>query len=211
MQNFRLALTLDAHIHLGAFLASQMLEYEIPVGVLAGGAHCVYRHNLVPGQQAHLGRRPVGYHLDNHNAVVVGLERDPDAVEVAYQGLVHFLQILGRDIGRMGIQFLQHRDHPLFHYRGHVHLFHVGEADQLQQPGHLLVHHVGMVLGVFLYFWVRFRIGRTRCLRLQKRQRKETAQKKRAGQASLEFILLHHILFSNSVMPNKKPASLKHI
>ena len=106
MQYLRLALTFDAHIHLGAFLASQMLEHEISRSVLAGCVHRVYRHDFVPGQQAHLGRRAVGYHLDNHDAVVVGLERDPDAVEVAHQGLVHLLQVLGRDIGRMGIQFL---------------------------------------------------------------------------------------------------------
>ena len=98
-----LAVPQDGHLHVGAALAGDEQGQGLAApGLLQGGA--VYRHDGVPHPKAGLGRRRVGRHAGDHQALLAVARHDADAHHGGIaEGILKPLIFLRRHVVGVGI------------------------------------------------------------------------------------------------------------
>ena len=94
--------------HYGAFFATQVTECEGVVGTVACGGDAVDTDKLVAGQHAYFFSGAAGNDLGDADGVGHYGEGDTHTLEVALQGFVGALDILGGDVDAMGVERAEH-------------------------------------------------------------------------------------------------------
>ena len=111
MQLPRRTVTHDVDLDLRAALAAQVFGH-----VGAPHAHGIERvdaHDAVVGPHADPLGRASGNGVHDDDRVAQHVEFDADAAELPVETLLHTFHLLGADIGRVGVQLLEHaRDGP---------------------------------------------------------------------------------------------------
>ena len=98
----------DVEVDDGAFLAAEVIEYELVVDTVAGGGLAVDADNFVAYHEAHLlGGTAVDDGLDD-DGVGDDLEGDADAFEVAVEALVGAFDVAGGDVDAVGVECTEH-------------------------------------------------------------------------------------------------------
>ncbi len=94
-------------------------------------------HDAITGAYAEALGRPTSNGIHHVDRVAHDVELDADPFEVAFQGFVHLLQVLLRDIDGMRIQFLEHAHDGRIHELLVVHIIHVHAVDVVEQGSDL--------------------------------------------------------------------------
>ena len=138
MQDFLLALAHDTELHFAALRTFQALHRFVVGHNLAHESRVVDFHNAVARHDAYLFGRTTGNDIADVNGVLLNGELHTDTAEATSQVVVHGLQVLGRDIGRVGVQFSQNLWHGIFYQFAHVHGVHILVIDDAEQAVQLV-------------------------------------------------------------------------
>ena len=138
MQSFRLSRTEYTKFHLAAFFALKSL-HGLAVGYFfPHESRVVHLNYSVTRHKSHFFRRSSRYHAVHVYRIVLYSELYAYTAEVSLQFRVHFLQILGRDIRRVWVQFRKNQRHGFFYHVFHIHCIHIRVVDYSQQSVNLV-------------------------------------------------------------------------
>ena len=127
------SLAQDFEFHGGAFGTPQVFHYPFVAYAFAHESGIVDGNNAVAGQYAHFFGRAAGDNANHVDRIVQNIELYTNTAERTFQLLVDALQIFGRDIGRVGIEFAQYFRHDILYKFVSVYRIDVLLFDTLQQ------------------------------------------------------------------------------
>ena len=98
--------------------ATQLLHNLFSAEFHPRNGRIVNGYDTVARQYAHLLGRSATYRLNHQQGVFHHLELHTNTVEIALQGLIHLLYLIGIVISRVRIELLQHLGDGAFHQAG---------------------------------------------------------------------------------------------
>ena len=137
--------------HLRAFWSAEHAHDAVALHFYAGNGDAIASDEAVAGDDARLLARPFRDGLDDDEGVFKNIELHADAFEVAFEGLVELLRLLGIGIGGMGVELFENTVDGILHEFFLIYAIYIelrdGELGNLQLSDHL---YINVLIGVIV-------------------------------------------------------------